>query len=156
MKKLIADLALLILTAGLLLTAGCSNNQPQSQSAPLTSPTAAAPTSTSLAPSPEPTKTFRTGSITATPNPVKVCDGSNSGITTLSWAISSPGSAHVHVNAPDGPVFSQTGNEGRSITGKWVTDGMVFYLQDGSSERPTAAANTIATATIKLTTAGCP
>jgi hypothetical protein len=36
------------------------------------------------------------------------------------------------------------------MTGTWVTDGMVFYLQDASNGNPTAAASTLATLTVHL------
>jgi hypothetical protein len=74
-------------------------------------------------------KSGRTGTLTANPNPIKVCDGSGSGVTTVSWTVSSTGAVEVHINGPDGPLFSRAGGDGQSTTGKWVTDGMVFYLQ---------------------------
>lgn len=94
--------------------------------------------------------------ITADPNPIRVCDGSGLGETKLSWTSVGPNRVEVHVSSPDGALFAQTAPTGTSETAKWVTEGMTFYLQDVSGGKPLTAENTLATATLKLTTAGCP
>ncbi len=92
----------------------------------------------------------------AAPNPVQVCDGSGQGVVTLSWQARGRTSLEVHVGSPSGPLFTRQGSEGSERTDKWVTDGLVFYLQDTSSGKPLEADHTLATLTVKVTDAGCP
>jgi glucose/arabinose dehydrogenase len=97
-----------------------------------------------------------TGTITAGPNPILVCDGSGVGVTTVSWSSSGTTSVEVHLNAPDGPTFATSGPGSRSATtGKWVPNGMVFYLQNTSGGLPLTAANTLAKVTVNVSTSGC-
>jgi len=105
-----------------------------------------------------PTKsmTTATGRLTADPNPIKVCDKTGAGITKLSWTSTGTTSVEVRVGKPDGDLFAKTGPDGTWSTGKWVGDGMTFYLQDVSSGKPLTAENTIATAVVNVTSAGCP
>ena len=67
----------------------------------------------------------------ASPNPINVTDGSGLGQTTL-YVNAPPNIAYVeiHLGSADGPLLSYTGSVATVPTGKWVTDGMVFYLQD--------------------------
>jgi hypothetical protein len=107
------------------------------------------------------TKTFKaksgaTGTITASPNPIQICDGSGFGIASLSWSAAGARLVEVRVGAPDGILFVQSGPEGRKTTPKWASNGLVFYLQDASSGSAASPENTIATVTISTTTAGCP
>lgn len=94
--------------------------------------------------------------ITAIPSVIKVCDGSGLGITTLSWTSPAGTWAEVRVNAPDGTLFSARGSAGESVTDKWVTDGMVFYLQDVTEKKPLTTEHTMATVTVRVTSEGCP
>ena len=84
-----------------------------------------------------------TGSITASPSMVLVSDRFPYGVTTLSWTSVGAETVEVHVGTPDGPLFSRTGPSGSATTGKWVADGMVFYLQDVSGGKPLTLANTL-------------
>ena len=93
----------------------------------------------------------RSGSITAYPNPISVTDGSGLGITRLSWTSTGTGVVEVHVNSPTGPLFAQTLSNSAGNTGKWVTNGMIFYLQDVSGGLPLTPENTLATITVSLT-----
>src|SRR5207248_684800 len=79
--------------------------------------------------------------ITADPNPVVVTDGTGLGVTTVSWStIASV--AQVHVYAPDGPLMSESGpGHWSTTTGKWVSNGTSFYLQDVSDGYPLNAAH---------------
>lgn len=86
-----------------------------------------------------------TGIITASPNPIPLSSLTETGATTLEWSSQGTKEVQVHVNAPDGPLFSNSGPSGKGTTGKWVTHGMVFYLQDISDEKPLTAAQTLAT-----------
>lgn len=97
----------------------------------------------------------KNASITADPNPIPVCDGSGVGVTRLSWTSVGPSKVEVHVGSPDGVLFAQTAPTATSQTGKWVTNEMIFYLQDTSGGKPLTAANTLATATVKITADGC-
>lgn len=92
-----------------------------------------------------------TGSISASPNPIVVTDGSGAGITKVSWQSSGTPAVEVHVGSPDGSLFAQGATNGSQSTGKWVTDGTVFYLQNTAGGLPLTAANTIATAVVRVT-----
>jgi YD repeat-containing protein len=95
------------------------------------------------------------GSITAGPNPIQVCDDTGVGVTTLSWSTSGTSEVDVRVGAPNGTLFVTAGPTGSVTTGKWVNQGMVFYLQNASYGDRTSAANTLATVTVGTTTSGC-
>jgi hypothetical protein len=101
-------------------------------------------------------KSGATGSITASPNPIQVCDGSGLGVANISWSFTGAKLVEVRVGSPDGGLLAQAGGDGTKSTGKWVGTGSVFYLQDVSNGLPLTADNTIATVTISVTTAGCP
>jgi len=101
-------------------------------------------------------KDAKGATITADPNPIRVCDGSGLGTTTISYTFAGEDLIEVHVDSPDGPLFVRQINSGTAATGKWVTDGMVFYLQDVSAGKGLTAENTLATVKVGLTTAGCP
>jgi hypothetical protein len=96
--------------------------------------------------------------ISASPNPIPVPPGSTLGATTIQWNVPNSGewfptsasSVEVHIGSPTGPIFAAGGNTGSATTGEWVTDGMVFYLQDVTSGKPLTAANTIATVVAHL------
>jgi glycosyltransferase involved in cell wall biosynthesis len=85
-----------------------------------------------------------TGTITADPNPIRSNDRLGVGATTLSWTLSGTKKVEVRVNSPDGPLFSRSDSSGSATTGKWVTDGMVFYLQDVSSGKTSTLTKTLA------------
>jgi glycosyltransferase involved in cell wall biosynthesis len=90
----------------------------------------------------------RDGAITALPNPVPVQYHNRfpilTGETTLSWSSIGTETVEVHINSPDGPLFSRSGPSGKASTGKWVRDGIVFYLQDVSGVgKPLTLSNTL-------------
>jgi hypothetical protein len=101
-------------------------------------------------------KKASSGTISANPNPIQVCDASGLGVTKLSWDSVGPNRVEVRLSSPDGVLFAQTVPTGTAETGKWVADGMTFYLQDVSAGKPLTAENTLATTTVKVTTTGCP
>ena len=86
----------------------------------------------------------------ASPNPIDVTDGSGLGQTTLHVNIP-PNIAithvEIHLGSPDGPLLSYTGPVATVPTKKWVTDGMVFYLQDVTQP---GWQNTLATVTVNF------
>lgn len=103
------------------------------------------------------------GSIRAMPNPIQVCGEENfrnnagrTGVTRLSWVSTETVTVEVHVGSPAGPLFSRSESSGTEITGNWVLDGHVFYLQDVSHHEPLTPLTTIATVTVRHTKAGCP
>lgn len=103
------------------------------------------------------TKTQATGMIKASPNPIKVCDGTGTGITTITWSASGAARVEVRIGAPDGGLFAFTGPDGGTKeTGRWVSNETTIYLQDVSEGRPLTSDNTIATVTATVTTEGCP
>jgi hypothetical protein len=93
--------------------------------------------------------------LTATPRRAVVCDGSGLAVVSVSWSVPEGVAVEVHVGDPAGPLFSNRLGSGSADTGKWVTDGTVFYLQDASPGRPLSAASTLATATVHVTSEGC-
>jgi peptidoglycan/xylan/chitin deacetylase (PgdA/CDA1 family) len=93
-----------------------------------------------------------TGAITAAPNPIQDADSCGLGTTTLRWWAEDVTAVEVRVNAPDGVLFSRSGAVGSAQTGPWVSDGMVFYLQDVSNGSPLTSAHTLATITVKVAT----
>ncbi|MDQ1443672.1 MAG: hypothetical protein QOI20_136 [Acidimicrobiaceae bacterium] len=99
----------------------------------------------------------RTGTVSASPNPIQVCDNTGQGVTSVTWTTAGVQNVEVHLNSPSGTRFAVTGpgTETRA-TGKWVTEGMTFYVQDVSGGKALTAANTLATVVVHLTTQGCP
>ncbi|GAB4234839.1 MAG: hypothetical protein Kow00109_07950 [Acidobacteriota bacterium] len=85
----------------------------------------------------------------ADPKVIQVCDG-DLGETTLYWKVMARTTVEVHVERPDGPLFAQGGAEGNAKTGKWVRDGMWFFLTDPERDEVIAACR------VRLTKAGCP
>lgn len=93
--------------------------------------------------------------LTATPGRAVVCDGSGLAVVTVSWSVPAGDAVDVRVGGPSGPLLARRSGSGSAETGKWVTDGTVFYLQDVSGGLPPTAANTLATATVRVTSEGC-
>ncbi|HEX4229516.1 MAG TPA: hypothetical protein VHZ07_12665 [Bryobacteraceae bacterium] len=88
-------------------------------------------------------------SLTANPNPIQSF-GFGPGTTTLEWN-APPGTAvQIRVGSPDGALFAEGGNSGSATTGAWVTDGMLFYLQDVTDGKPLTTANTLAVLIVRL------
>src|SRR6185295_17223822 len=96
------------------------------------------------------------GSLTANPNPVQVCDGSGLGVAALSWSTSGVANVQIRKNAPDGPLVTSGSASGSFTTGQTTASGTVFYLQNVSYGLPLTSANTLSTVTVNLTTQGCP
>lgn len=92
--------------------------------------------------------------IMVRPNPIVVPGYSRLGIGTVQWSSAGSDSVEVRVGAPDGLLLSRSGRWGSAVTGKWVYDGMNFFLQDVSAGRPLTAEHTIATATASVVSTG--
>src|SRR5678815_3667677 len=67
------------------------------------------------------------GTITASPNPIMVCDGTGLGSTTLNWSSTGATKVEVHVGSPSGALLG-SGLNGKVTTGKSVSNGTIFYL----------------------------
>jgi hypothetical protein len=144
-KRIARHLTLVLLAVGLLVTASCSsqpNTSPSTSDSNATPPAAGSPFA-------------KSSKITADPNPIQVCDGSDLGITNLTYTSDGPTLVEVRVGSPNGGLLAHTGANYTATTGKWVKDGSVFYLQDVTDGKPLNAENTLATVTVKLTSAGC-
>jgi hypothetical protein len=153
MIKLVRHLVLSVLIFVAIVLAACSGQQQQPQTGNANRADGKQPS----APVPAiEKKTAATGTVTANPNPIKVCDGSNAGVTTLSWSATGTPEVELRIGTPDGGQFARTGPIGRKETGKWVGDGMVIYLQDVFGGKPLTAEYTIATVTLNITREGCP
>ncbi len=87
--------------------------------------------------------------FTASPNPI--ASSGLWGVTTLMWSAPNSTLVQVHLGSPSGPLFAEGPSMGSATTGKWVTDGMVFYLQDVSRHQPLTLNNTLSTITVHLT-----
>jgi hypothetical protein len=88
-------------------------------------------------------------SFAAFPNPIPVASGAPK-VTTISWNVPGVDSVEVRVGKPDGSLFAAGGSRGSAQTGTWVSDGMMFFLQDVTGDKPLTRANTIATLTIRF------
>ena len=87
----------------------------------------------------------------ADPDPIRVCDGSELGQTTLFWRVpSATGPMEIRVDAPDGILFAQIEPSGSAETGRWIMPTTEFYLVDPSG------GNVLATLSVPLTDQGCP
>lgn len=87
--------------------------------------------------------------LTASPNPIPA-NGSNYGVTTISWNAPNATAIQVRVGSPDGALFTYNTPTGSMQTQGWVTNGMKFYLQDATSGNITEPSNTIATLVVRL------
>ncbi len=93
-----------------------------------------------------------TGTISANPDPIVVCDGSGLGVTTLTWTSTGTSEVQVRIGAPDGPLMAHTGPNGSQTTGKWVGNGTPFYLQNVTGGLPLTSANTLAVVAVAVRT----
>jgi hypothetical protein len=81
------------------------------------------------------------------PNPM-IGDSSHMAVTTVYWdatGMPSVTNVEIHMNSPDGQLFTTGTAAGSATTGDWVTNSTVFYVQDVSGGKPLTSANTLAT-----------
>jgi SAM-dependent methyltransferase len=90
------------------------------------------------------------GSLIATPNPIRVSHCCRLSATNLSWSSTGTKEVEVHAERPDGPLLSRGGPSGSASTGKWVYDGMTFFLQDVSDGKPLTEENTLAKTAVRI------
>jgi hypothetical protein len=88
--------------------------------------------------------------LTANPNPIPVTGADVLGMTTISWTAPGAQAVEVRIASPNGALFVGGGSRGSAQTGLWVRDGMTFYLQDISGDKPLTAENTLATVVVRL------
>jgi hypothetical protein len=88
--------------------------------------------------------------LTASPNPIPGV-GAGYGETTITWNAPGASIIQIHVNSPNGPLFTDNGPSGSMATGVWVGNGTQFFLQDVSNGKPLTAANTLAVLTVETT-----
>lgn len=69
--------------------------------------------------------------LVAGPNPIPICDGTATGVTTLSWEHT--GRVEIRLDTADGKLFGKGAPSGSATTTKWVRDGKVFVLLDAAS-----------------------
>jgi hypothetical protein len=92
-------------------------------------------------------------SFTASPNPIPLAAGTLAGQTTITWNAPSAKVIQVRVGSPNGALLTDNNNSGSMQTGNWVSNGMMFFLQDVTLGKPLTAANTLATLTVTTTAA---
>ncbi len=85
--------------------------------------------------------------LVANPNPVPVCDGTTTGVTTFDWEHT--GNVEIRLDAADGKLFAAGSKTGSVTTDKWVTDGKAFVLLDATS------GDVIQEITVNTTVLGC-
>ena len=97
--------------------------------------------------------------ISATPNPVTVCEEGEFGQTTIAWDVTSVleededeevAEVEVRIGSETGDLFAAGSLRGSAETGEWVTEGMTFYLLD------TRTGDLLDTVTVTFTEIGCP
>jgi hypothetical protein len=86
--------------------------------------------------------------LVARPDHVIQPDGSGLGGVELFWTVPDGVASEVHVNAPDGALFVSSSGFGHARTGKWVNNGMQFFLQDVSGGKPLTKEHTMARVTV--------
>ena len=125
---------------------------------PVPTPTPTPKPTPTPTPVPTPTPTpapIASGTLTANPSIIRVCDNSGAGATTFNWTASNVSAIEIHIGSPNGTLLTRGGANGSLATGTWITQGLVFYLQNITNGLPLASANTLATFTANLTTQGC-
>jgi hypothetical protein len=89
--------------------------------------------------------------FSASPNPIYTSNPYGLGQTTLTFkAPITVTNIEIRIGSPDGQLLGSAGNSGTAQTGPWVTNGMVFYLQNVTGGLPLTAGNTIATVTAQV------
>ena len=91
------------------------------------------------------------GTFAASPNPITLAPGQSLGVTTLAWTVTGAEQVQVRVGSSTGPPMTGiVAPNGSATTDRWVTNGVVFYLQDATSGDSSGAAKTIATLRVQV------
>lgn len=80
--------------------------------------------------------------LRADPDPIVLDEAGSTGETTIIWSTTAP-HTELHINTPNGTLFGRSGASGTARTGNWVTNGMIFYLQDADNPNPGSAEATL-------------
>ncbi len=97
---------------------------------------------------------YSVASITASPNPIQVCDGTGLGITNVTWNAPGFANTEIHMSSATGTLFASGGPTGSKLTGKWVANGTTFVLI--VPDYYPGFDVTLKNLTLTTTTAGCP
>jgi hypothetical protein len=87
--------------------------------------------------------------LSAAPNPVDTKKFQGPPSTRITWKLPGAARVEIHVESPDGTLWTEGGASGSAQTGAWVRNGLKFYLLDISQGKPgrLAAVLTVATCT---------
>lgn len=97
------------------------------------------------------TPTVRQGTLSINPSPIRVSRGQSRGTATLSWQTTGVSQVQIRVNSPTGPPMTGIeGPSGSATTGTWVSNGMIFYLQDASDGNSSGSGKTLATVSAQV------
>lgn len=83
-------------------------------------------------------------------DPAAIVSPSGLGQTRIVWRAPSTMYVEIHVGSPDGVLFASSKGSGSSRTGLWLKNGMQFFLQNRSDDKPLTAQNTLATVRIEI------
>ncbi len=86
----------------------------------------------------------------ASPDPYPVPDSLALGVTTLAWNAPGATEVEIRIGAPNGVAMGAQWPYGAITTGRWVRNGMMFFLQDVSGGKPLTSENTLATVRVGL------
>jgi hypothetical protein len=98
---------------------------------------------------------FATGAMAATitgsPDPAPVCDGTGQAVITVSWnaADTNATRVEVRVGSATGSLFAAGAPVGAAPTGKWVNNGTPFFLVNPANKQ------VLAQYAARLVTTGC-
>lgn len=98
-------------------------------------------------------KTFTVGfttptqgcAISASPNPIRACDGTGLATANLKWNAPEVSTTEIRLNSVTGQVVASGGSTGNFTTGKWVTNGMKFVLRNAGTGAEIGSATVVVT-----------
>jgi len=94
--------------------------------------------------------------LSATPNPVRICDRVPVAGTKLSWEATGVSRVEIRAGSPAGRLVGAGGPNGTVETGASVTRGSTFYLQNGTHGAAGSDDSTLAKLTVDAVTGSCP
>lgn len=97
---------------------------------------------------PIPAKVVAGTSLWASPNPTW-SDGSGVGVTTIAWSTNAR-RVELRIDGPGGKMFGGGGPKGTAVSGKWVKNGMMFYLQNMDAPDPSSPEATLGVLTVTV------
>lgn len=91
------------------------------------------------------------GYILASPNPASSGALPGRAAVNLQWSSASTEAVEVRLGRPDGPLIAESSASGGTITGEWIYDRTIFYLQDVFKGLPLTQENTLDVVRIRVT-----